>query len=319
MANIVEQAKELRKIWGGFWSARVILTANNYGVFERLKSPKTAHEVAGILGTDRRATEILLDALTGLGLLKKNAALYRNTAMAGRLLISESPYYQGDIMRHADVLWKNWSGLDEVIGTGKPHHVAHDQNSFILGMHNLAIFKARDVIKALGLRGVKKALDLGGGPGTYAMEMARKGVSVTLFDRPETIEIAKAVIKKSGAENIDFLSGDFLYDDIGRGYDLIFISQVLHSCSDNESMRLIEKAGNALNPRGRISIQEFYLRENRAHPVQSALFSVNMLVNTVAGRCYSPPEIKGWLSGAGLVDIKDKMMEDSVLVFGKKR
>jgi len=47
-----------------------------------------------------------------------------------------------------------------------------------------------------GLKGVKTALDLGGGAGTYSIEMAKRGVSGTLFDRPETIEIAKRVIEK---------------------------------------------------------------------------------------------------------------------------
>ena len=318
MPKILDEAKGLRRLWGGFWSARVILTANNFRVFDRLESPRTAGDVAGILKTDRRATEILLDALTGLGLLKKTALKYRNTALSNRFLISGSPHYQGDIMRHADILWKNWSGLDEVMKTGKPHHVAHDQNSFIRGMHNLAVLKAGNVIRAVGLRGVKRALDLGGGPGTYAMEMARKGVSVTLFDRPETVEIAKSVIKRSRARNIHLLRGDFLCDDMGKGYDLIFISQVLHSCSENECMQLVEKSKSALNPDGRVVIQEFFLRKDRAHPVQGALFSVNMFVNTAAGRCYPPSEIKGWLSRAGFREIRDKMMDDTVLVFGRK-
>jgi ubiquinone/menaquinone biosynthesis C-methylase UbiE len=317
VANVVEQAKELRRIWGGFWSARVLLTANNFGIFEYLISPKTADEVAVILTTDRRSTERLLDALTGLGLLKKRGSRYKNTAISKRLLISKSPYYQGDIIRHADNLWKNWSGLDEVIRTGKPYHAAHGQDSFIRGMHNLAILKARKVVRAIGLKGVRNALDLGGGPGTYAMEIARKGITVTLFDRPETVEIAKDIIKKSRVKNISFLRGDLLYDDIGEGYDLIFISQVLHSCSEKEGSHVIEKCRKALNPGGRVVVQEFYLRENRAAPVQGALFSINMLVNTPAGRCYSPSEIKRWLSKAGLKKNKDKIMDDAVLVFGE--
>ena len=44
------------------------------------------------------------------------------------------------------------------------------------------------------MKGVKSALDLGGGPGTYSMEMARKIDSVTLFDLPSTIAIAKDII-----------------------------------------------------------------------------------------------------------------------------
>jgi hypothetical protein len=84
--EVLKQAKELRKLWGGFWPARVLLTANNFGVFDYLKSPKAAAEIAKILKTDGRATEILLDALTGLGLLKKsgNKNKYKNTPTANR-------------------------------------------------------------------------------------------------------------------------------------------------------------------------------------------------------------------------------------------
>lgn len=318
MATIVEQSKEFRKLWGGFQASRVLMTANNFRVFDHLKSPRTAYEIAGILNTSARATARLLDALTGLGLLKKSAGRYKNTPTAGRFLVASSRYYQGNIIRHADNLWKNWSGLDEVIKTGKPYHAAHDQDSFIRGMDNLAALKAKEVIGAIGLKGVRKALDLGGGPGTYAMEIARKGIDVTLFDRPETIQIAGDVIKKAGGKNIKFLRGDIFQNDFGRGYDLILISHVLHSCSETEAFRAIQKSKWALNPGGRVVVQEFYIREDLAGPSPGALFAINMLVNTPDGRCYSPSEIKKWFSDAGLKKIRVKMMEDTVLVEGER-
>jgi ubiquinone/menaquinone biosynthesis C-methylase UbiE len=318
MSDDLDGLKEIRKLYGGFWSSRVLLSANNYRVFEHLGSSLTALEVAESLKTDVRATTLLLDALAAMGLLKKSGIRYKNTPLSNRFLISKSPFYQGDIIRHADTLWKNWSGLDRVIRTGKPYHIAHDHESFIRGMHNLAMLKAKDVVKAIGMKGVRRALDLGGGAGTYSIEMARKGVSVTLFDRPETVKIAKDIIGKSGITNLQFIRGDLLYDDIGNGYDLVFISHVLHSCSEGESLRAIENSRKALNRNGRIAIQEFHLEENRTHPVQSALFSINMLVNTPAGRCYSPSEIRRWLTRSGFRDITEKVIDDSMLIIGEK-
>ena len=318
MADILEQSKELRKIWGGFQGARVLLTANNYRVFDYLKKQKAAAGLAKDIGADKRATEILLDALTGLGLLKKQKGQYKNSSLASQFLVSESPYYQGDIIRHADTLWQNWSGLDNVVKTGKPHHVSHDHRAFILGMHNLAVLKASNVLKAVGLKGVKKVLDLGGGPGTYTIEMAKKGISVTIFDTPETIEIAKEVIKKSGVKNINFLQGDFLADDFGRDYDLIFISQILHAYSEDDNIMVLKKCRNALNKNGRIVIQEFFIDKDRTHPVQAALFSINMLANTSGGRCYSPEEIKRWYLKTGFRKIQKQLLADSVLISAEK-
>jgi 2-polyprenyl-3-methyl-5-hydroxy-6-metoxy-1,4-benzoquinol methylase len=316
--DIKKEAQELRRMWGGFWPARVLLTANNLGIFDYLKSPKTAAEIAGILRTDKRAAEILLDAVTGLGLLKKSGSRYKNGSIAKNFLTKDSPYYQGDIMRHADNLWENWSGLDEIVKSGKPNRTAHDHEAFIKGMHNIAAMKAKEVVKAVDLRGVKRALDLGGGPGTYSIEMAKKGISVTLFDMPQTIKIAKEIIKGSKVKGIDFIEGDFISDDIGSGYDLIFISQVLHAFSEDDCFNIIRKAKEALNPKGRVVIQEFYIEKNRTSPPQSALFSVNMLVNT-QGRCYAPSEMKQWLAKAGLKNIRHKIFNDSVLIAGSRK
>lgn len=317
MRGIPEGAKELRRIWSGFRAARVLITANNYRVFDHLTRPQSAKTISKKLNIDLRATEILLDALTGIGLLKKQKGRYRNARIASQFLVSKNPYYQGDIIRHADTLWKNWSGLDEVLKTGDPYHKAHDQEAFILGMHNLASLKVKDVIKTIGLRGVKTALDLGGGPGTYSIEMAKRGVNVTLFDFPETIEIAKRVTKKEKVSGINFIGSDFMGDDIGKGYDLIFISQILHAYSEKDNLQLLRKCRKALNDSGRIVIQESYISEDRTHPVQSALFSINMLVNTEGGRCYSPKELRGWLLKAGFKNIEERLIDDTVLITGR--
>ncbi|MFO0753256.1 MAG: methyltransferase [Thermodesulfovibrionales bacterium] len=309
------EAKELRKIWGGFWSSRVLLTANNYRIFDFLAAPRTAAELAKKLRTDPRATEILLDAVTGLGLLKKSAGTYLNTPLAASLLVTGSPLYQGDILRHADGLWKSWSGLDEVVRTGRPDRaVPFDHDAFIRGMHNLASLKAAEVMRAVGLAGVRKALDLGGGPGTYSIEMARRGVSVTLFDLPDTVRIAKGFVRKSGVKGIGYRQGDLLEDGLGDGYDLILISQIFHAFSPEENLRTLQKCREALQPGGRVAIQEFFLDPKRTSPPQSALFSVNMLVNTEGGRCYAPSEMKRWLARAGFKDARETLLEDTVLV-----
>lgn len=314
---VPEELRELRKLWAGFWSARVLLTANAFRVFDHLTAPKTARETARLLKTDERATGILLDALTGLGLLKKRTGSYRNSAAARRYLVTGSPFYQGDILTHADNLWDNWSGLGEVVATGKPYRASHNHAAFIKGMHNIALFKAPEVIAALGMKGVKKALDLGGGPGTYSMELARQGAEVTLFDLPDTIAVAKEVVTPSGPGTVGFVEGDILNDRLPGTYDLVFMSHLLHAFSEAECVKILSKSKKALAPGGRVAIHEFALSADRTAPPQSALFAVNMLVNTEGGRCYAPSEMKAWLAGAGLNRTKAVLLEDTVLVIGK--
>lgn len=315
-SKLKEEAAALRQLWGGYWSARVVITANNFRVFDYLQKPVTAKEVASRLRTDVRGMELLLDALVGLGLVRKSAGMYRNSPISSRFLVFGSKYYQGDILRHADVLWRNWSELDEVVRTGKPMGEAHDHGAFIRGMHNLAILKARDILMKIGLKGVKSALDLGGGPGTYSMEIAKQGVAATLFDVPETISIAKEIVRESGVKGVDFLAGDFTVDPIGGGYDLVLVSQVLHAYGEAENLALLKKVRATLNPGGRVVVQEFAIDASRTKPPQAALFSVNMLVNTPGGRCYAPGEIKGWLKEAGFRGIGVERIEEAVLISG---
>jgi SAM-dependent methyltransferase len=318
--NMVKQAQEFARISGGFRASRVLMTANNLGVFEHVGKGVAAPELAKVLNTEPRATEILLDAVTALGLLKKSRGIYRLTATAKEFLLPESPWYQGDMLHHLDTLWKNWSGLDEVVRTGIPNRSGgRHHDVFIRAMHNNAVLRTAAVLKAIDLRGVKRALDLGGGPGTYGIALAKRGIEVTVFDLPNTVEIAQEMIRQAGVKNVNFRGGDFHFDDIGHGYDLVLLSQVLHSHSPLENHALLGRVYDALAPKGMAVIHEFTLAEDHASPVPGALFSVNMLVNTAEGRSYTPREIKDWLTKVGFDRVKKVDLRDTVVMTGRKR
>jgi ubiquinone/menaquinone biosynthesis C-methylase UbiE len=309
----------LRKLYLGFVSARVILTANNLGIFENLKKPSSATDIAKNLKIDPRATEILLDALTGIGLVRKGKDdRYRNAPVSNRYLVKSARLYQGDIIRHASTMWQNFSFLDEVVMTGRPARRGFDHESFIMGMLNLTKLRTKSLINAVGLKGVKTMLDLGGGPGTNAIAIAKRGVKATVFDLPETIKIARIVSLRERAKGIRFIAGDFHVDSIGSGYDLILLSQIFHAFSADDNIVLLRKCKEAINPGGRVVVQEFPINDMRTEPPHSALFSVNMLVGTEKGRCYSPGEMKRWLAETGFKNIKIKILPETVILIGEQ-
>jgi 2-polyprenyl-3-methyl-5-hydroxy-6-metoxy-1,4-benzoquinol methylase len=310
--------RELRRLYGGFQAARVILTANNLGVFARLaRKPLSARAAASALKADPRGTELLLNALVSIGLLAVADGVYANAEIAALYLDPASPAYQGNILRHIETLWQNWSALDEVVKTGRPARRAFDHRAFIMGMHDLSRPKVKKVLGKIGLKGVRTALDVGGGPGTYCIEMARLGIRPTLFDLPETVKIARAVAKKEGASGITFRGGDYHTDGLGKGFDLVLVSQILHSNTEQQNVALLTKCRAATAPGGQIAIQEFPLDEGRTSPPQGALFAINMLVATEGGRTYTPGEISAWLGAAGYARVAVRPGEDSVLVTGR--
>ncbi len=310
-----DDLNHLRLHWS-FWSSRIILTANNFRVFDHLGEGKEAGELALLLGVDKRGIELLMNALCGLGIIEKRDDRYLNTPLADNYLVSGSPWYQGDMVKHYDTLWQNWSNLDEIVRTGKPVRRASDHSAFIRAMHNNGILKARQVMDSLDLSGVTTALDLAGGPGTYSMELVRRGVNVTLFDLPDTVVIARELAAEAGI-GLTFREGDAQLDSVGKGYDLIFISHLFHSYSPQENRSIIDNCRGGLNPGGRIVVQEFFINDTLTQPAMGALFAVNMLVNTEGGRCYAPAEIAGWLRDAGFTQTEEIRLDETVLVVGR--
>lgn len=304
-----------------FFTSRIILTANNFRLYDHLDLPgKTAQALAKTISADKRATEMLLNSLVAIGLLRKKNLTYSNSPVAARYLVSGKADYQGDILRHYSTLWDNWSGLDRVLKTGKPQRRAHDHEAFILGMHNLASLRTKGFMASLDLTRVKRVLDLGGGPGTYSMALARKCKDVTIIDFPETLKIAKRLIDKAGlSKRVRLLPGDFTNDDIGNGYDLILISQILHAYDEKSCVAMLKNCCQALNPGGRAVIQEFPLDETRISPLSGALFAINMLVHTAGGSTYTPKEMSGWLNKAGFNNIKTTLLDETVLIEGRKK
>ncbi len=317
MADGLDKLRQL----SSFMPARIVLTANNYRIFDHLGgSGKTAASLSRDLKSDERATELVLNSLVSLGLLKKINNRYSNAPVSARYLVKGKPGYQGDILAHYSVLWDNWSGLDTVLKTGRPLRRSHDHESFILGMHNLASLKEKDVIRGLDLRGVRRLLDLGGGPGTYSMAFARKKIDVTLLDFPDTFRISRRLIRQAGLEKkIHLLPGDFTMDDWGSGYDMVFISQIFHSYTAEDCLGLLRRSRAALNPGGRVVVQEFYLDDSKTNPRVGAIFAINMLVNTPGGRTYTPREMSGWMKKAGFARTEVKLLGDTVLLAGTKK
>jgi SAM-dependent methyltransferase len=95
-----------------------------------------------------------------------------------------------------------------------------------------------------------------------------------------------------------------LVDPLGENYDLILVSQICHMFSPEENRRVLNRSFDALAPGGRLAILDFILNADRTAPKFGALFALNMLVGTPAGRSYSAEEYCAWLGQAGFTDAR---------------
>lgn len=308
----------LTDLMHGYWKSAILFAAVDAGLFEALaEGPQTAGEVAERAGTDPRATAMVLDALAVLKLVEKSDDVYSNAPTAERYLVSDSPTFQGNIIRHNMHMWLSWGDLPYVLRTGSPRRdgprveIPPDEKrieTFICGMYDTGSPLAEVLMSQVDLSGVRRMLDVGGGPGHYSFAAARRSpeLKATVFDLPATLKITRRFITDKGMEDqVDTVAGDFTKDDLPVGYDLVLLSQVLHSYPPSQCKALMAKASRSLNPGGLLIVNEFALDETRTQPPSAVLFSVNMLVNTDGGSAYTRSEIIRWMQDAGVANIEE--------------
>lgn len=312
-----------------YWRGCALQAAVRLRLFTLLaEGTMTAATLAERAASDSEATALLLDALAAMGLLIKADDGYRNTPVAGELLVADSPRYLGHIILHHHHILDGWAQLDAVVRTGLPakrrsYGEAIERESFLLGMFNLAMGLAPILAKKIDLSGRRRLLDLGGGPGTYAIHfcLANPQLRAVVFDRPTTEPFARRTAAQFGvAERIDFAAGDFTRDPlVGGPYDVAWLSHVLHSNTIDACERMIAATLAAMAPGGLIMIHDFILDDRKDGPEFPALFSLNMLIAGNGGRSYSVGEIKGMLAGAGVKDIRHhpfRAPNDSSILLG---
>lgn len=306
---------ELLNLAGGCWQSCTLHAGVKLDLFSQLATkPMTSAELAGALGLSDRGLDMLLHALVAMDLLIKQEERFCTTAFSAAHLARQSPQYLGHIIMHHHFLVDGWSRLDEAVRYG--HQVrkraSHDtdgleRESFLMGMFNLASLLAPRVAAAIDLSGRRRLLDLAGGPGTYAIHFCQQNpeLRAVIFDLPTTRPFAEQAVAGFGlSERIDFVGGDLVADSLGAGFDVVWLSHLLHSEGPATCAAIVAKAAEALSEGGLLLVQEFILDDSRTAPLHPALFSLNMLIGTPQGQAYPQSELMAMLHQAGLEDVQ---------------
>jgi hypothetical protein len=302
---------ELLRLSNGYWSACALHAAVKLDLFTALSAcPFAAPDLADAAGIDPRGLEILLNALSAMGLVEKVESRFSATAFSAKYLSQTSPHYLGHSILHHHYLMSSWAHLDEAVRGGEPvraRYAGSDEarvlECFEMGMFELGMLNAPAIVSRIDLGGRSRLLDLGGGPGAYAVTFCRgnPGVMAMIFDLPTTRRFAEETIVRFGlADRITFVAGDYLTGQIPGRHDIAWLSHVLHGEGPEACKRILEKVVASLEPAGMVLIQEFILNDTMDWPPFPALFSLNMLLGTRSGRAYSEGQLLEMLAEAGV-------------------
>ena len=288
---------------------RTVIVAHRLGVFETLSGgPRMAAEVARQIEADERGTTLLLEALEALGYVKKKDGRYASTAMTAKWL----PILADGIPFFESVMFELWGHLEESIRRGEPPMSVYEWfgqrpgglREFQAGMIAIARLSVDEILAKVKLPPTaRRLLDVGGGHGLYAIKFCRRypQVSATVFDLAEALEVARETIAAEQMnDRVSMQEGDFWVDDLGTGYHVALLFNIVHGHLPDKNAELLRKVAGALNPGGLIVILDQLVGKA---PGGAAKASVRLtalnLFNAVGGQTYEFQEIARWLTAAG--------------------
>ena len=262
----------LHRYWalaGAAIQVEALNVALNLDIFEALSIPMSATELAERLSLDVKNTAHLLELLWSMELLEiedrsgvnrfvvadvardyflrgapacsRTVWLFRQARLrlvAGRLSEQVQHGTQAEAAVSPDLISRQWAVAARV-------QLAEDQRA-------ATVPAALEILESLPeFSSVRRLLDLGGGPGWVAIELARRHGSIagTVFDLPEAASVAAENILASGmAQRLSAIGGDLDSSLPGSGYDLVWCSAVLHFVADIDAV--LRQVFAALAPGG---------------------------------------------------------------------
>jgi len=288
---------------------------------------RTAEEIALAARADPGGMRCLLDALTVMKLLEKEATVYRLPTWAEYYLLPGKPIYLGDFVLEW-LAWEKHGRLAEAIRTGKRPIIpdvthAESVSHFIpfYAIRGLApqryiqrydsYWKALQVEPREGLH----VLDLACGAGIATISLAKQhpGVRVVLQDWPAMLGIAQESARKLGVEEqIIMLPGDMFSLDYGQNkFDIIRLGFVTYFFGSDDLVKMFQRVFTALVPGGMLVIEAPLSDEGRCENEEAVLDGLWLFAVCTRGDVYSFSDYKSFLEQAGF-DSVTQVKEDLI-------
>jgi len=257
----------------------------------------------------------VLETCADVGILQRDGAGFRNTPTSTVFLVKGARAYLGDSLKYARDLYPTWGKLEQLVLTGKPP-MAPDTilgddkaktRAFVMAMHERAKGIGSVLPHNVSLSGRKKLIDVGGGPGTYAVELCRQtpGLTATILDRPGVLEVTRELIDASGvADRVTLLPGDYLKTPFGSGFDCALLSGMMHRETPDAVNLLLKKTFDALDAGGQIMVSDVFFDDDcKNTPPFTTSFALNMMLTSDHGSAHAKTEMARWMTANGFRDI----------------
>lgn len=334
LALPVENDTRIWDAWLSLYQTPAISVALELDVFEALKESGDPARLQQRTGYSQRGLRALLGMLKCLGLLDRHDGAYQLNTVSRTYLLKESPFFWGPFFSRVATNLPSHKLLLENVRDDRTSeiraaegwasgHVDEAQAKLITDfMHCHSIGSAVGLAHCCDLSDVRKLLDVGGGSGCYATSIAaaNPAMQATIMDLPTVCKVAEGYIERAGiADRVNTVAVDMFREFWPRGYDAHFFANVFHDWSVETCVQLTSSSYAALEPGGRIFLQEMLLDDDGDSPSAAVAFSILMCLGT-KGQQFTFAELKEILESAGFSDVKAQRSYGYYsLVSGRKR
>jgi hypothetical protein len=311
----------------GFWASKTMLSSVQLGVYTVLAGgPLDAKELAARLRVHPRSALDFFDTLVALGLLHREAGLYRNTPVTEQMLDRNKPGYVGGFMEMADArLYSHWGSLTEALRSGNQQNEGKGGGEtfeelyadpkrlrlFLSAMTGASFKSAQAVGAQFPWRDYQTFVDVGCAQGCLPVQVALaqphlRGVG---FDLPVVGPIFEEYVAGFGLQHrLTFQAGSFFDDPLPKT-DVIVMGHILHDWDLPTKHMLLRKAHHALPAGGAVVVHEAIIDDARCQNVFGLLMSLNMLIETPGGFDFTGADCQGWMREAGFRETRVEHLE----------
>ncbi len=303
----------------GFMAARTLHVALEFDLFTQLSgAPQTLTQAAQSVGLAERPAARLLHACTALGLVRTEGDTYANTPISDKYLVCGRPTYIGSYVQlFDDVAYHRWGHMGHALRHNRPvedldhpyryfETEAEEANTFLSAQHDGSTSLGYALARRFDFSPFQCLLDLGGGAGTYTIEILKHypHLKAIIFDFPPVCAMAEGAVQAAGlSERVSTVGGDYERDPLPAGPDVVLWSGNLHASSPARGRDILTKLRALLPAHGAILIHDYLLDDTGAGPLIPALLALHMTLVSEHGQVYSSAELRELLTRTGFTDI----------------
>ena len=262
-----------------FIASRLVIAAERLQLFRVLHDKRLSADALGrLLRIHPSLIAPFLNALAGLGLLRKEKGAYRNSAFAEKYFVRErSIYWTSQFSSECVAGYERLFDFERTLRSGqarrsqsKPGYVERmkrnprEAEDFTQMLFHLHQDDAEALAAYLNLAARRAVLDVGGGSGVMSIALAKKNPHLTacILDIAPVCRIAARNARRAGlSRRVHTQPGD-IRQPLPAGYDVVLFCDIGAVTS-----RHLRNAYRSLPPGGMLALADRYLADDGSRPL----------------------------------------------------